>query len=272
MRHGHGHGHGRIWTPGGAGGAPASAWADDFGGTAGDTIATAPIGAGWTLNDHYADNNAGAPAHDEREQVNGRIRLRIQNNAGNSGNGKSLIWRTGGVDYYGAIHYKVLTAPFSVALYGCRVASQGDPSSFVAAMVSGSEYAFIGMAARNPDAIQGPYEHCVIGYRGGIETLEWKRRDESTGVAQGDVGAFASNQPVGSVRLDVAGDGTRTWYYSESVSPSSWTLVSTAWGSLTAPTLMNGSNEVAVGFCAYAFDNFVPDAGYYIDRAVDLAA
>lgn len=246
----------------GGGGGGSSGWADDFA-TAG------ALDSGWLVYDHYEENNPGQSAHDEIGQTGGRFRARIQNNAGNSGNGKSLVWRTGGNDYYGVIYYKVLTAPFDVALLDCRVASQGDPTSFLAAMVSGGEYAFIGLGARNPDDLASEYEHLVIGYRGGTETAEWKRRSGATSVSQGDVGAFASNEPVGSVRLAVDAGGNRTWYYSEdAVEPVSWTTLVTAWGGLAAPALMNVSNEVAVCISAYAFDNFVPDAGYYASEAV----
>lgn len=270
MRHGHGQGQGSpvLWTPGT--GESGAGWADDFGGTAGDTIATAPISTSWTVYDWYEEQNPGSDGHDEREQVNGRFRVRIQDNAGNSGNGKSLIWRTGGTDYYGVFIYKLLTVPFDVALYGCRVASQSDPTTFVPAMVSGGEYAFCGLGIRDPDDLSGEYEHCVVGYRAGVETLEWKRRQGATSIAQGDVGAFSSNEPVGSVRLAVDASNNRTWYYSESVAPVSWTEMTSGWGFVTKPDCINASDQVAVGINVYCFDDFVPDAGYYIDQAVRL--
>lgn len=242
----------------------AAGFADDFGGTAGNTIATAPISAAWTLHDQYFIDNA-APALDTIETIDGRLRLYVNDNAGNSGNGKSLIWRTGGADYLGAVHYKLMTPPFSVAAIGCRIS---DPAAYATDLTQTGEYIFCGLQVRNPDML-AKYEHCVIGYRVGVETLEWKRRSGATAVGQGDVGAFGTGEAQGDVRVDVAAGGARTWYYRQTIGTGAWIEMTSGWGSVATPDLTNGSGQMAVGVVSYGFDDFTPPWAAYIDRTED---
>jgi hypothetical protein len=238
-------------------------FADDFGGTAGDTIGSASISAAWTLHDQFLIEEADGPAHDTVETVNGRLKLHNVDNIGYDTNyGKSLIWRDGGRDYLGAIHYKLMIPPFSVAAIGCLIAEHDDPGTFITQV---GEYILCGIHMRNPD-MSPEYEHCVLGYRAGVETLEWKRRAGATEIQVGDVGAFTSGEPTGDVRVDVAVGGARTWYYRETVGSGAWTEMTSGWGGASDPDLFDGDGAVAVGICAYAFDDFVPEFAAYIDR------
>jgi len=237
-------------------------FADNFGGTAGDTIASASMSAQWSFHDQYAIDNAGTPAHDTIETINGRARWYINDNAGNAGNGKSLVWYTGGSDYLGAVHYVLMKPPFSVAAIGCRIS---DPADYATALTQANEYIFCGLQLRNPD-MGAQYEHCVIGFRLGTETLEWKRRSGVSTTAQGDVGAFGSGEAQGDVRVDVAEGGARTWYYRETIGSGAWTEMTSGWNSAPEPDLEDGDGMIAVGIVAYAFDDFTPPFAAYIDR------
>ena len=239
-----------------------TSFADDFGGVAGGGQASAPIGAGWARNDQY-DNNTGlwlwntGDAIDFAERVDGRARLGVNNNAGNGGEGKSLVWLTGGNDYRGRIYYRRMTPPFDVAI-SCRIGTPGNPAATNPSWISGAWYLFGYLQCRHPN-MTGLYEHLAIGARGGIYTAEWKQRygwvspTSVGGVSQGDVGAFASGVPVGSMRVHVDAGGNRQWYWSEDSDPNTatWSDASAiGFTSVTGlnPSLLDDEGTMAVGF------------------------
>lgn len=241
---------------GGGGGA---GWADDFGGTAGSTIAST------ALSGYTTQNATSLPLID---QVNGRHRAQMRDNAGN----QTLFWTNGavngGVPMIGRRDYKLFDVPASgtkrFIARRAQVCAPGSPGTAVAGAVAGGEYLFCGIqiGAVTLSAAAANYVHIVAGYRGGASTVEWKRTSGTANSSQGDVGSIGSPpNPQADLMLEIDSSRVVTGYW-RAPGDTVWTAISM---SGTQPNLGAGADQFAVAVITYCFDAYAPDYDGLID-------
>lgn len=256
MGHGHGHGHGAAVRRLLGGGSGALSWPNNFGGTAGATIPSAPLDGRYII-----DNPLGL---DSVEQVNGRARLTLLDNYAPAQtppiqqSGKSIFWTNSGynlgVPMYGRSDGVILMPPFDVVARGVRYGTTDDPLTIPSNKIgNGNAYDFMCVQASNP-ASRLDYTHIGLGPRAGFFTCEVKRNNAATNSWVGQVGAVSTDGV--DLRM-VAADHSHVDLYWRNIGDAPWNLA-TLFG--TEPDY--GTNGIKCSLVMYGFGATAPFSGY----------